>query len=187
MAYKAQWRRLVLWGDALVAAAFLGIAAVTVGMLGLFEGFKWVGPSSWEGSTGKLVLMLALISIVIGLFAYLHFRIRNFAAARILKKIKKHYTTGLEGERIREAFIHNTRPWHSIFRKSPVGWNGRVRKRLHQVIAEANEYVQTLNDKFTDPSGDLTSEEKETPPLAMVASVSDAEENQVVEEPVRSQ
>ena len=31
---------------------------------------------------------------------------------------------------------------------------GIERKRLQRVIAEANRYVQTLNDAYTDPSGD---------------------------------
>ena len=170
--YKSQWRKLVLWGDALVAAAFLGVATATVSLLGLFEGFTWIKPSSWEGSTGKLVFALALIIIVIGLFAYLHFRLRNIAASRVLKQIEKQFTAGLDRERIRQAFIHNTRPWHSIFRTSPIGWTSRGRKRLQQVIAEANQYVQTLNDKFTDPSGDMTPAEEASPSLAVVEPIS---------------
>ena len=58
---------------------------------------------------------------------------------------------------MRSAFVFNTSPWHSIFRKRPVGWGARNRKRLQRVIAEANRYVQTLNDAYTDPSGDEVS------------------------------
>ena len=170
--YKARWRRLVFWGDALVAAGFLGVAAVTVSLLGLFDGFKGLKSSIGDASTSTLLIALALISIVIGLFAYLHFRIRNIAAARVLKKIEKQFPAGLDRERMRQAFIHNTRPWHSIFRKSPIGWTSRGRKRLHQVIAEANQYVQTLNDKFTDPSGDMIPKEKASTPLAVAGPVS---------------
>ncbi|MEN8205585.1 MAG: dynamin family protein [Pseudomonadota bacterium] len=180
--YKSQWRKLVLWGDALVAAGFLGVAVVTVYLLGLFEGFK--GLSLGGGSTGTLVLALALLSVVIGLFAYLHFRIRNIAAARVLKQIEKQFTAGLDRERIRQAFIYNTRPWHSIFRKSPIGWTSRGRKRLQQVIAEANQYVQTLNDKFTDPSGDMTPEASEaSPPLAVVERISQEDQAEETSSP----
>jgi len=184
--YKRQWRKIVLWGDALVAAAFLSIAAVTISLLGNFGSFQWE-PSSWEGSTVTLVLALALLSIVIGLFAYLHFRMRKFATSRVLSRIKKHFSTGLEGERLSQAFVHNTRPWHSLFRKSPVGWNGRCRKRLQQVIAEANQYVQTLNDKFTDPSGDLSPETtSSTSTLAEVEPVSSEAALDTVESPDKS-
>jgi hypothetical protein len=184
--YKAQWRRLVLWGDALVTVAFLGVAAITVGLLGLFEGFTWTKPSSWDGSTGTLVLALVLISIVLGLFVYLHFRLRNLAASRILKKIERQYTTGMEREHLRQAFIFNTRPWHSIFRKSPVGWSSRSRKRLQQVIADANQYVQTLNDNFTDPSGDAAPEEDVAPPLTAVAAPGSSVDDPGTGEPGRS-
>jgi hypothetical protein len=116
-------------------------------------------------------------------FAYLHFRIRRFAAARVVSQIGQLYAPGVERERLRQALAHNTGPWHNLFRKSPVGWNNRCRKRLQQVIAEANQYVQTLNDTFTDPSGDMTPEEKVSPPLAAVSPISSSEEAPTVEEP----
>jgi len=181
--YKKQWRKIVLWGDGLVAAAFLGVAALTTSLLGRFGDFQWAKPSSWGDSTSTLVLALVLLSVVIGLFAYLHFRLRKFAANRVLARIKKHLSAGLEGERLSQAFIHNTRPLHSLFRKSPVGWNGRCRKRLQQVIAEANQYVQTLNDEFTDPSGDLSSATAPAPALAVVEPVSSQAEGDTVESP----
>jgi Dynamin family len=184
VAFKSRWRKLVLWGDALVAAAFLGLVTA-LSLLGPFDGFTWVKPSSWEGSTVKLVLGLALLSVVIGVFAYLHFRIRRFVAARVVSQIGQLYAPGLERERLRQALAHNTGPWHNLFRKSPVGWNNRCRKRLQQVIAEANQYVQTLNDTFTDPSGDMTPEEKVSPPLAAVSPISSSEEAPEVDEPGR--
>ena len=163
-----QLHKIVHWGEALIAAAFLGIAAVTASLLGHFGSFQWE-PSSWQGSTVTLVLALALLGVVIGLFAYLHFRMRKFATGRVLSRIKKHFSAGIEGERLSQAFVHNTRPWHSLFRKTPVGWNSRCHKRLQQVIAEANQYVQTLNDTFTDPSGDLSPETIPPAPSPAVA------------------
>jgi hypothetical protein len=46
-------------------------------------------------------------------------------------------------------------------------------------------YVQTLNDEFTDPSGDLTREEQASPPLVYVPPISASEEEQGEEEPGR--
>jgi hypothetical protein len=80
-------------------------------------------------------------------------------------------SAGLELERIRNAFVFNTRPWHSIFRKSPVGWGGRTQRRLQRVIEAANSYVQRLNDTFTDPSGDLSTSPISSPSLAVVAPI----------------
>ena len=160
--YKRRWRKLVLWGDGLLVAGILGVATVTLSALGLFEGFAALKPAAWDGSAVSLVMALLVISVIIGLFAFLHFRLRKLAAARIVQQIEKQYGVGLERERLRQAFLHNTGPWHSIFKKAPVGWGGRARKRLQQVIAEANQYVQTLNDRFTDPSGTMTPVEQAT-------------------------
>jgi hypothetical protein len=72
-----------------------------------------------------------------------------------VKQIGRQFAPGLYCNRLVRAFLHNTRPWLSIFMKHPVGWGQGSRKRLQRVIADANQYVQTLNDHFTDPSGKL--------------------------------
>ena len=52
------------------------------------------------------------------------------------------------------AFAHNTRFWRSIFARSPAGWGAGAKRRLHKVRQDSNLYIQTLNDRFTNPSGD---------------------------------
>jgi len=56
-------------------------------------------------------------------------------------------------DNIANAFRKNTRFWRSIFSKQPVGWGQHAKRQIAAVLAEANGYVQTLNDKFTNPSG----------------------------------
>ena len=90
------------------------------------------------------------------LLVYLHFKIRKLAARRVARRINADFAPGLECERLCQAFHYNTRGWHSIFTTNPVGWGKLTRKRLHRVIAEANDYIQKLNDTFTDPSGKQT-------------------------------
>ena len=51
------------------------------------------------------------------------------------------------------AFRKNTVLWRNVFSARPAGWNDATRQQLSQVIAEANGYVQTLNDQFTNPGG----------------------------------
>ena len=51
------------------------------------------------------------------------------------------------------AFIKNTAAWRSIFAKQPAGWGRWSRKQLRKVIEETDTYVQTLNDRYTNPSG----------------------------------
>ena len=109
--------------------------------------------TQWTDGDSLLHIPRLEMALVLGAWVWLHFRLRKIAAARIMKRIERDYAPGLERDRMVNAFATNTRPWHSIFRINPVGWGNRSRKRLHRVIAEANAYVQTLNDAFTDPSG----------------------------------
>jgi GTPase SAR1 family protein len=167
--YKRHWRKLVLWGDAFLAAGFLLTGIAITSMLGFWDGLKWISPGWWQGSANNIVLTAIALAFAAGAFGYLHFRLRRFAAGRIVKRIANNYAPGLERERMQQAFMHNTRPWHSTFRKVPVGWHNRTRRHLRDVIAQANQYVQTLNDKFTDPSGELASQQQ-TVPVPVAAS-----------------
>jgi hypothetical protein len=174
-AYKAHWRKLVLWGDGLLAVLFLIAAVVITGWIGFRDGWTWVRPEWWQGSSGNVAWTLIVILLAAGLFGWLHFRVRRIVAHRVLAQIEKHFTPGLERQRMRQGFIYNTSPWHSLIRQSPVGWGGRNRRRLQHVIAEANRYVQTLNDTFTDPSGEQTPAQRPAPPVVASAAVSNEE------------
>ena len=151
--YKLHWRKAVLWGDAVILGAFVFVVAAVTQWLGLRTGWQWHAPDWWQGSMGDKVLALLLVVVAIGLLVYLHFKVRRLVARRILKQMEARFAPGPEWDRMRAAFHHNIRPWHSIFRTNPVGWRRATRKRLHKVVSEANQYVQILNDRFTDPSG----------------------------------
>ena len=168
---KAGWRKLVLRMDGLIAGGFLIAAVLVSGWLGFRDGFHWQTPGWWQGSSNNIAWTLIFSLLMAGVFVYLHFRVRKFAGRRIISRLEKQYERGLELERLRRAFLFNIRPWHSIFKTRPVGWGNRNRKRLQRVIDEANRYVQTLNDAFTDPSGEQSAQDMATPPLAVVAPI----------------
>jgi len=149
--YRTIWRRHVLWGDAVVA---VGIVLV----LALASRFFAPGNPGGQGSGWLMAGYLGLVVVGTALFGWLHFRIRAFAARRLLRMIERDRSPGMETERLKFAFLHNTRPWISIFLRHPVGWNRLNRNRLHRVIADANRFVQILNDRFTNPSGAARSE-----------------------------
>jgi hypothetical protein len=68
------------------------------------------------------------------------------------------------------AFKRNTRVWRSIFDPDPAGWSGRNRRALKRIVTDANKLVQTLNDRFTDPSGKRPIEEETKPEEPRVVS-----------------
>ncbi|UCC56254.1 MAG: dynamin family protein [Gammaproteobacteria bacterium] len=169
--WKQRWRRLVLAGDGMILAVLLLLAIPVTRLFGLREGLQFTQPGWWQGSAGDIFSTVIALLVLIGAYGWLHFRLREFAAGHVKKQIQKYQAPGLERDRMIQAFSLNTRPWHSIFRTRPLRWGSRTRKRLHRIIAEANAYVQTLNDSFTDPSGEQISDAGSTPPLSVVDPV----------------
>lgn len=145
----ARWRRQVLMGD--------GVLLLIAGALA--GGSRFLPPAQAQALDGAAASVLSSpgITVVVGavlaaLVLYLHFRVRKWAAGRVLRDIPVQYV-GEEAERLSRAFKRNIRPWRSIFDPDPAGWTGRNRRALKNIIASTNRLVQTLNDTFTDPSG----------------------------------
>ena len=113
------------------------------------------------------------LAAAVGLL-YGHFLVRRRSARSIQAAIAREYP-GDEGDRLQRAFGSNTRITSSIFEPDQVGWNRWNRKRLRRVIADADHYVQTLNDRFTDPSG-KKGQVSETPAKPSVDETSQEEE-----------
>jgi hypothetical protein len=152
-AYKARWRRWVLWGDALLLGALFLVVLLATLLPGLRDGSHGSTPAWWHASGLPLLWTWLVLAAVVVAGVYLHFKIRKQAARRVTRLIRSDFAPGLECERLCKAFQHNTRGWHSIFVVNPIGWGKFTRRRLQRVIAEANDYIQRLNDNFTDPSG----------------------------------
>lgn len=147
----SNWRKRVLWGDAvLMGGLMLLLLALTI------KANYWTGMSftpAWmqEGSN-PLIPWLVLGGIVITLLL-IHFVVRSISAKTLLSSLRKETTKAdLKGNLV-GAFLHSTKAWRSIFRRSPAGWGRKARKQLTQVIQNTDTYIQTLNDQFTNPSG----------------------------------
>jgi hypothetical protein len=145
-----RWRRRVLRTEGIL----LGLAAL-VGLA------LWLSPLQWPQwlpnlsalmDEGNVQHKLLAAAIAAALLLYGHFTVRKWSARAILKAIAREYP-GDEGEQLQRAFRRNIRIHRSIFEPDPAGWTRWNRKRLRRVVADADHYVQTLNDRFTDPSG----------------------------------
>jgi hypothetical protein len=67
----------------------------------------------------------------------------------VAKKLPEQHLAG----NIKQAFIRNTQFFRSIFQPTPLAWSWRTKRVLHSVIADASGFIQTMNDRFTNPSG----------------------------------
>jgi ribosome biogenesis GTPase A len=159
----AQWRKRTLWGDAIAFGALLIAFFAWSIVTGQWQGLTYQPP--WLAAEGGSVLgWLVFVVLVIALIA-IHFGIRRLAAKSLLGAVREESKRPGHRVDLVSAFHHNTRFWRTIFARSPAGWGGGARRRLHKVREEANTYIQTLNDRFTNPSGeDLVS--VQSPPTA---------------------
>jgi hypothetical protein len=82
-----------------------------------------------------------------------HFRLRRLAANGVAAAMGKLDYDGDIKDWLDRAFAQNTVAWQPMYGTEPNGWSVATRKRLAQVLGEADSYVQSLNSRFTDPSG----------------------------------
>ena len=147
------WRKRVLITDAVIySLLFLGLIVGTV-KLGYWNGMDFHS----ETLSNITSTPLGVYSLVLGSYLVLlgiHFGIRHLVIKTMSGKIRKlSKSLDIRGS-LANAFKRSTAPWRSIFHKTPAGWNRRSKKYLSQVLQDADKYVQTLNDTFTNPSGD---------------------------------
>lgn len=147
-----QWARHVLWWD---LGLYLSTLALLLGgsiKAGYWDGWRFAPPwlerlaSSPEWQIGG-----ALAGI--GLLVALHFLARRISFGYLYRRLARKLGAGIASERLLRAFRKNTRPWRSIFSPEPVGWNWFSKRRLRHVHEDADRHVQSLNDRFANPSG----------------------------------
>ena len=93
--------------------------------------------------------------MIAGFIITTHAGVRRMAARRVAKNLPEQHLAG----NIKTAFMRNTRFYRSIFQPAPVAWSWRTRRVLRSVIADASGFIQTMNDRFTNPSGRPTPSE----------------------------
>jgi len=152
-----KWLKMVLVLDAVAIAIFLVLLLVLSNL------FDTSALFSYDFSNANILSSLKLGSVILG-FTFVHFTARAFAARVIAKQIitKMALDKSLSGENregkisagnIRKAFLKNTQMLRSVFRPMPVGWSMRSKRILTQVSTDASEFIQTMNDRYTHPSG----------------------------------
>lgn len=147
-----RWAKGVLRRD---AAVFGGIVAILLAAYFLAGFPKTDNPFpdwlDWLFSTPMTALPFAAAILALG--GWLHHFMRAWSAKSALKRLRKELPAGPLRESLERAFAKNTGPWRSVFMSDPAGWGKKSKRLLGEVIAEAEKYVQTLNDRYAHPSG----------------------------------
>jgi len=143
----ARWRKRTLALDA-VALSMLFIAAVVLALGGGLDlGFSLAGLLS--GAAKDVSIAIAFLALIVAI----HVGVRRLASASVIHRLRKSAAAlDVRGDLI-AAFRHNTRFFRSIFSKQPAGWGRLARRHLHKVIEDTDTYIQTLNNRYTNPSG----------------------------------
>jgi hypothetical protein len=147
----SQWRRRVLWSDAIVMGCLLLLALSLSIKANYWTGFSFTPPWMQPGSSPLIpwVLMAGVLIVLFGI----HFSVRTLAAKTLIPSLRKAAKKAdLKSDPV-GAFLRSTKPWRSIFFRTPAGWCRKTRNQLSQVIQDTDTYIQTLNDQFTNPSG----------------------------------
>jgi hypothetical protein len=82
-----------------------------------------------------------------------HFGARRLAALSVLPWVRKQAAERQPPGDLITAFKHNTRSWRSALFGKPSGWNAWAEERVGKVLRDCEAYVQSLNERFTNPRG----------------------------------
>ncbi len=149
-AIKRKWKLRVLLLDALVYGFIFSALLVA----GISAG--WLADGSFSPAWLHNLpdpLQLAGAAVVIALLIYPHFALRQLAAKTVIKGLQREALSQEIKDSLIRAFKQNTRFMRSIFRTAPVGWGRRAQRGLIRVLSDADRYVESLNDRFANPSG----------------------------------
>ena len=142
------WRRRVLIVDVIVLLPLLVLFISYTASHGYWQGLSFAIPGMEENKYGPLLSKFLLVLVLAG-FTGIHFLIRNIIA--------RMYARGLAEEgyygNLRNAFLKNTRWWRSMFMPQIAGWDKKARAKISELRDSADNFVQKLNDQYTNPSG----------------------------------
>lgn len=161
--FRERWRRNVLLLDAVIFGGLLIAFLVFTVYSGYWEGMKLHLPGFDAIVANRWLGGAALAALLVGV-GYLHHRIRRGVSNRATRKFLEEVKDTEWEPHYRSAFEKNTRWWQTVFRRQPAGWGSRSERLLEGIIDKSHEYVQKLNDRYTNPSGEDLQESQSPPP-----------------------
>jgi ribosome biogenesis GTPase A len=147
-----RWRKQVLVTEAILAAV-LGILFLFWSIhAGHWQGLEYHPPwldllHQFDWGTRALYVVLAAAALTV------HFTLRQVFAKGLTDWVRERGARFGIQEDVAGAFRRNTVPTRTLLATTPAGWGSEPRRVVEQVLQNCDIYVQTLNDRFTNPSG----------------------------------
>ena len=145
---KRTWRRNVLIGDAVVLGALLAA------LIALWLKMGWSLPEGLFSLEGFIAHRWDILISAIGAAVVIgatHAWTRGLVRKRLARKLPE--AEGPAELNLRAGFLRTTSWRGSVFSPQPVGWSKRTAKRLQAIRDTVATHIQSLNDRYADPSG----------------------------------
>jgi GTPase SAR1 family protein len=138
------WAKRVLRADAIVLAVLglvvLGVSIATgsIGALASLVLGMFTNPMALIGTIAALLIVVLCV----------HFGLRAIIAGWMQARLK-----GTDDAPYAKGFRNSTRFWRTVFSNQAAGWGRSSRRSVDEVIEQASNFVEALNDRYTNPSG----------------------------------
>ncbi len=143
-----KWRKRTAMLD-LLGWSVLGYLFYKAGWIdGVIEGR---GVNLFGGAISLSVWLAGGLMLLI--FLFWHMLSRAMIASSFNRTVNKAQAFIGNKLDVRNAFRRSTNFYNSIFSFRPRGWNFLNRSRINKIREEADTFVQNLNDRYTNPSG----------------------------------
>lgn len=147
--YRRIWRRRNWWLNGISFAAIIALFLVLSISAGGWDGLRFTPFADLSSLRQGVIAAAVLVAAV-----YLYLFLRRVAGRSVQRAIRKDESLGKYREALIRAFSFNQKAWwHSLASSRPRGWGNRASRRVDGIIAEADRFVQELNDRHATPSG----------------------------------
>ncbi|NCC27918.1 MAG: dynamin family protein [Gammaproteobacteria bacterium] len=148
-----RWRARTLLADAtlvvLVGALFFYWSIGAGHWIALSYEPAWLEVLTSQIPWGRDALIGVLITLAVGT----HFTVRTLAAMSVAPWLRKQVARKNPPGNLIAAFRKNTRFYRTVILGRPVGWNAKARAQINEVLQNCENFVQTLNERYTNPKG----------------------------------
>ena len=146
---RRTWRRRTLWLTLSVFGVLAAVLAYGSVSGGYWDGLTFTPLAGLDAITRTVLAAVGLVALF-----YLYQVLRGLAGRAVLRGLRRDRSLGDDHESVTRAFAGNLKGWwRSLASDKPRGWNWRTRRQLDGLLAEADDFVQKLNDRYASPSG----------------------------------